>query len=92
MYNVELVNCVLCDDGDELFLFYDLAVCEMNNSNLQSKGVFCVLLCWVFFFKPCRSNKEVYCLYTRLFMSISFQELKLKLVILHRILNPEAWE
>lgn len=50
LYNVELVNCVLCDDGDELFLFYDLAVCEMNNSNLQSKGVFCVLLCWFFFF------------------------------------------
>lgn len=26
LYNVELVNCVLCDDGDELFLFYDLSV------------------------------------------------------------------
>lgn len=38
LYNVELVNCVLwCkDDGSELlFLFYDMTVSVMNNSNLQ---------------------------------------------------------
>lgn len=38
LYNVELVNYVLwCkDDGSELlFLFYDMTVSVMNNSNLQ---------------------------------------------------------
>lgn len=38
LYNVELVSCVLWrkDDGNELlFLFYDLTVSVMNNSNLQ---------------------------------------------------------
>lgn len=69
-----------------MFLFYDLTICEMNNSNLQSKEFLCIIVIF-FFFKPCRSNKEVCCLYKRLFMSISFQEVKLKLVMLHRLLN-----
>lgn len=38
LYNVELVSCVLwcIDDSSELlFLFYDLTVSVMNNSDLQ---------------------------------------------------------
>lgn len=50
LYNVELVNCVLWDGGDEVFLFYDLTICEMNNSNLQSKEFLCIIVIFFFFF------------------------------------------
>lgn len=55
----------------------------MNNSNQQSKEFLCIV---IFFLSHAEAIRR-FAVCMRLVMSISFQEVKLKLVILHRLLN-----